>query len=127
MKLKTGIFSREKSQEDIAQESRIKAETVVKCRDFSSLFFQLANKWSDFVNSRNTIKHEIQNIKTLEQDNKENLIEYFEYLIIHKGQSEFMAPYYSLSQDMGQPTDAQIDKHADSHFGLLGTVNDIIS
>lgn len=127
MKLKTGISIREKSKEDILQESIIKAETVKKCNEFSSLFCRLANKWSDFTNSKSSIKQEIQNIKTLEQGNENSLIEYFEYLISHKGQSEFMAPYYSLSKELNLDTNAQIDKHIDSHFGLLGTVNDIIS
>lgn len=127
MKLKTGISIREKSKEDILQESVLKAATVKKCNEFSSLFCQLANKWSDFTNSKSTIKQEIKNIKTLEQGNESSLIEYFEYLISYKGQAEFMVPYYSISHDTGQPIDTQIDKHADSHFGLLGTVNDIIS
>lgn len=127
MKFKTGVFSREKSREDIEQESKIKSETVKKCSEFSKLFFQLANKWSDFENSKNTIKQEIQNIKTLEQNNENNLIEYFEYLINYQGQSEFMAPYYSLSDEVHHSIDEHIAKHEGSHFGLLGTVNDILN
>jgi hypothetical protein len=127
MKFKTGVFTRVKSEEDILQESMINTETIKECSKFSKLFLQLANKWSDFANSKNTIKQEIQNIKTLEQGNEKNLIEYFEYLINHQGQSEFMSPYYSLSNEVNHPIDEHIARHEGSHFGLLGTVNDILN
>ena len=127
MKLKTGVFTREKSEEDKLQESKIKTETVEKCSEFSKLFLELANKWSDFTESKNAIKQVIQNIRTLERGNEDNLIEYFEYLISHQGQSEFMAPYYSLSNEINHPIDDHIAKHEGSHFGLLGTVNDILN
>ena len=60
--------------------------------------------------------------------NSENIAsKRIEYLINYKGQSEFMAPYYSLSNEINHNIDEHIAKHEGSHFGLLGTVNDILN
>jgi hypothetical protein len=127
MKFKTGCFSAKKSQEDVLRENNIKPETIESCSKFSSLIFQLSNKWDDVINSKSTIKQEIAQIKQLEQNNEVNLLEYLEYLINNKGQSEFIAPYLSISTDINHDIEEHIAQHQKSCFGVLGNADDIIN
>ena len=128
MKVKTGIITNAKNTEDdvYIQFLQNKA-TVEECSKFSSLIFQLSNKWSDVQESKQKLKEEAKKISCLEQGNEIGLLKYLEHLILDNHNYEFMIPYYFTSNEINNPIEPKINAHENDCFGILGKVNDIIS
>jgi len=125
MKIQTGVFAVDKTDEEKQYESKLHVDTANKISEFSGLVLQLANKWTDKEGSKNTIKNTVNDLKQSEA-NKIGLIEYLEYLIVHKGNYEFAMPYYSLCNEEGLAINMHIAQHENSTFGILGNVQDIL-
>lgn len=124
--IKTGITTTKTTGDDTYTQFLQNKTTVEQCLRFSSLVFQLSNKWSEIQESKQQLKQEAKNIKDLEQGNENGLLKYLEHLILDNHNYEFMIPYYLTSKEIGSPIEPSISIHENDCFGILGKVSDII-
>lgn len=112
-------------------EGHLSEPVKVKCREFSEAYFKCNKGFGKKDADKASIKVKMQAIEdqlaAVEGNNKE-LLDYFEFLILHKGNYEFMIPYYKICQEIGQVPPQEIEIRHDSHtFGLMGTVDEILA
>lgn len=102
-----------------------------KCRKFSNAYFKCNKGFGQREADISRIKPKIHAIqdKLFEVDgNNFKLLDYFEFLILHKGNYEFMIPYYKICNEIGYIPHKEISLCHDTHtFGLMGTVDEILS
>jgi len=125
MKVRTGVvFSNKDVRNDDYIQFLQNEDTVKYCSKFSSDVFKLSYKWNDILGARKLLKSEAQEIKNLEQNNKEGLSKYLEHLILDNHNYEFIIPYYLLGHERDN---SDINHHKNDNFGMLGNVHDILS
>lgn len=103
-----------------------------KCREFSKAVFEtFKHSFGKAQEDRLIVKEKLGEIKkALEEssDIKENYIGYLEFFILNKGNYEFMIPYYDICKEYSYTPKHDIEIHHTTHcFGLLGTVDEILS
>lgn len=108
----------------------VKPKTVEQCNEFSMEFYRTLN--SMFSSGKSCTEHRadiIEAARKIEALNAgdENLLNYLEDVILRKDHKEFMVPYYLINNDTNHEINHEIQHYDDRiHFGLLGTVHDII-
>ncbi len=119
---------------DYDKEYKGNLSTVVrdKCRDFSEAVFKTYKSgFGQKDQNKASVKQKLQALNdTLAQscDEQSEYINYLEFLILHKGNWEFMVPYYEICHKVHHDINATIETHHDTHsFGLLGTVDEILA
>jgi hypothetical protein len=113
-------------------ESTLSQSVREKCKEFSLAYFRDCNKgFGKKVADIALVKEKIQAIQNVFQDSGDkhkNFIDYLEFLILNKGNYEFMIPYYKICTDVGHTPLHNIEIHHHTHhFGLMGTVDEILA
>ena len=103
-----------------------------KSREFSEIIFKTYKTgFGKKAQSIASVKQELQELNdvfTQSGNSLNDYIEYLEFLIKHKGNWEFMIPYYEICHRENHEIDSFIEAHHETHhFGLLGTVDEILS
>jgi hypothetical protein len=104
----------------------IKSKTIEQCNEFSMDFYRTLN--SMFSSEKSPVQHRAEIVEAARKiealsTEDENLLNYLEDTILRKGHKEFIVPYYLLNNDADNVINPSIQNY---HFGLLGTVHDII-
>lgn len=113
-------------------ESNLSQAVKARCKEFSLVYFKECNKgFGRKTADIALVKEKLQAIKyALEQsgDNNKDFTEYLEFLILNKGNYEFMIPYYKICSEVGHTPNHDIEIHHTTHtFGLMGTVDEILA
>lgn len=127
MKFQTGSTFIGKSKSDEEYENLLKKETIEECLNFSKLCFEKSNQFGKISEGRAEIKAKVSQIKTLEKENEDILLKYFEHLILDNNNTEFLIPYYSINNELNNQIASDISVYENHHFGILGDVNEILS
>ncbi|MES2214908.1 MAG: hypothetical protein V4485_02670 [Pseudomonadota bacterium] len=103
-----------------------------KCKEFSEAVFRTYKTgFAQKAQNLTSVKQKLQELKSVfisSGNQTEEYVEYLEFLIKHKGNHEFIIPYYAICNEVHHPIDQLIGKSHDAHhFGLLGTVDNILS
>ncbi len=102
-----------------------------KCTEFSHTYFR-CNEWlADTKAEIILVKEKMQAITNAFKssgDNIQALTDYLEFFILNKGNYEFMIPYYKICNETGYTPPHGIEIHHHTHhFGLMGTVDEILA
>jgi hypothetical protein len=127
MKMKSGTTTTVKNNPiDELYSDSLDPQIMEECKKFSSIYYKLFNKFDKIIEGRKILNKEVQEIQTKANDNQEVLIKYIEDLILKNNNLEFMLPYYTICKNLNHDLDSQIAAHENHHFGVLGTVNEIL-
>ena len=106
-----------------------KEQVTDKCIEFSRCYFDSLIGLDNRNQKINNICDKLRELNDtiLKSGDLAPNIEYLERLILINGNSEFMIPYYYLCKIFSHPVNERISIHKGCHFGLLGTVDEILN
>ena len=107
---------------------KLDSETLEKCKDYSKFYFKNSNgfKTKEQVDQlKLTMKQEAEKIAELEENNKDNLANYLEELILEQGNREFLLPYHLLKQNNIENENI-VNYENTHHLGALGEIEGIL-
>ncbi len=105
---------------------KLKKETIDELVKFCDLYFKICCNLDDIEGSRKALKNAAKRILDLEDDNKENLLMYIEYLIRNRHLWYFLIIHYWICLQTNNLKKEFEVYYKVSHLGTVNTVYDII-
>jgi hypothetical protein len=131
VKMKFSTGSQPDKEYEKGYQGSLDGRVKSKCRGFSEAYFKCNKGFGRKDADKATIKREMQEIKDqliAVDGNDKELLDYFGFLILNKGNYEFMIPYYKICEEIGEVPPQEIVIRHDNHtFGLMGTVDEILA
>lgn len=107
---------------------KLNSETLEKCNNYSKFYFKNSNGFQtkeQVEQLKITLKKEVEKIAELEENNKDNLANYLEELVLEQDNREFLLPYHLLKQNNIE--NENILNYENNHqLGILGSISDIL-
>lgn len=108
--------------------NKLNSETLEKCDNYSKFYFQNSHGFQtkeQVEQLKITMKKEAERIAALEENNKDNLANYLEELVLEQDNREFLLPYHLLKQNNIENEDI-LNYEAHHQLGILGNINDLL-
>lgn len=128
-KLVKGIKVRKEANPiDLEYKGKLSDDVFKKCTEFSIFYFSLPQGFDNLHEKRFELKDKAKELKTfITSSNKEVFLSYLEDLIVRGSHYEFLIPYRDICNESHHDINSDVSLHNDYHFGLLGTVDDILA
>ena len=123
---KSGMSFPQECKSDEPYLANLERETSTELFEFSKLFFKVYGDIENKDQARQNLRTKANKIVDLEKDNMHNLLQYIEYLILHRGLNYFLIIHYLISIKTKDPKENFESLYKQANFNAVGKVYDIM-